>query len=53
MNQKKNEGIVCSVSDCAYHEGENSCVAEKINVGPCNACCSDETVCQTFKPGNR
>ena len=53
MDMKKNEGINCSVNDCVYHEGANNCVAQKINVGPCNACSSSETVCETFKPNSK
>lgn len=43
-------GISCDVKNCAYHEGECHCCAPRISVGPCNATCSGDTVCVTFKP---
>ena len=51
--EKHNKGINCSVKNCAYHDGECYCTAEKINVGPSNAASSSETICATFKPENR
>lgn len=43
-------GIACDVKNCAYHEGECYCTADRIAVGPSHACSSTETVCVTFKP---
>ena len=44
------KGIVCDVKSCAYHKNESSCYAGCVSVGPCDASCSANTVCATFKP---
>ncbi len=44
------KGISCDVKNCAFHGGESDCYAGKICVGPCDAKCSANTVCATFKP---
>ncbi len=44
-----NNGVSCDVTNCHYHDGKNTCVAEKINVGPSYATSSTDTVCATFK----
>ena len=44
------KGVVCDVRNCAYHNGKHECYAGCISVGPCEADCSAETVCATFKP---
>ena len=44
------KGIVCDVKNCAYHAGQNNCCAGSISVGPCDAKCSANTNCATFKP---
>ncbi|MBR7116244.1 MAG: DUF1540 domain-containing protein [Clostridia bacterium] len=44
------KGIVCDVRNCAYHNGKSECYAGSICVGPCEADCSANTVCATFKP---
>ena len=49
---KKIKGITCDVKGCEYNDGKNECTAGHISVGPCDACCSDETVCATFRPKN-
>lgn len=49
---KKNdliEGIVCDVKNCVYNDGDNCCMAGKIEVGPSYATSSSDTVCATFK----
>ena len=43
------DGIKCDVKNCIYHDCETYCTANQISVGPCNATCSTETVCATFK----
>lgn len=43
------QGISCSVSNCAYHDGVHYCTASKISVGPSTAQNSAQTVCATFK----
>ena len=43
------KGIVCDVRNCAYHDGDSYCTAEKIAVGPSYACSCTDTVCATFK----
>ena len=45
-----NGGVVCDVSNCVYHDGDNYCTAERISVGTANACCCSDTICATFKP---
>lgn len=47
---KPNKGVACSVKECAYHSGENTCNAQKIAVGPSSATCCADTVCATYKP---
>lgn len=46
---KSNKGINCDVTNCVYHDGECTCKAEKINVGPSYATSCTDTVCATFK----
>ena len=48
--KKQVKGVLCDVRNCAFHDGENACYAGSICVGPCDAKCSDNTVCATFKP---
>ncbi|MBR6796493.1 MAG: DUF1540 domain-containing protein [Clostridia bacterium] len=43
------KGISCAVKNCEYHDGECTCTAGKISVGPSTACCCSDTVCATFK----
>ena len=47
---KKIKGITCDVKGCEYNDGKDECTAGHISVGPTDACCSDETVCATFRP---
>lgn len=51
MDAKKtqNKGVVCSVKQCFYHDGEHRCTAGQISVGPSSATCCSETVCATYK----
>ena len=44
------KGINCSVVNCVYHDGKTDCYAGEICVGPCDAMCSANTACATFKP---
>jgi len=44
------KGISCDVKNCAYHDGDSYCTADKISVGPQNAVSCTDTVCATFKP---
>lgn len=49
--REHNKGIMCSVKNCAYHDGERYCTAEMVSVEP--ACgnvteCAD-TKCKTYK----
>ena len=43
-------GIVCDVKNCAYHDGDSFCTANRIKVGPSFANSSGQTACATFKP---
>ena len=47
---KQIKGVHCDVKNCAYHDGQNECYAGTILVGPCEAGCSANTSCATFKP---
>ena len=53
MDDKKTlPGIVCNVTDCAYHVMNDKCTAPAIEVGGGKGCCSScDTECVTFKPG--
>ena len=44
------KGVLCDVKNCAYNDGSNECYAGCISVGPCEANCSANTSCATFKP---
>ncbi|MBQ9748726.1 MAG: DUF1540 domain-containing protein [Clostridia bacterium] len=46
---RSNQGVSCDVSNCVYHDGTCTCIAEKINVGPSYATSSTDTICATFK----
>lgn len=46
---KSNKGVACDVINCVYHDGDNHCTAEKINVGPSYATSCTDTVCATFR----
>ncbi len=41
--------IHCDVKNCVYHDGEHTCRADEITVGPNFAISSTDTVCATFK----
>ncbi len=47
--EKHNDGIVCSVKNCIYHDCDTYCTAEQIAVGPSYASTSSDTICATFK----
>lgn len=47
------KGVACDVKNCAFHDGESYCAANRIAVGPSYANTSGETVCATFKPKSR
>gem|GEM_PF-1735311 len=44
-----NKGVNCAVCNCYYHDGNCSCTASKISIGPSTADSCRETVCATFK----
>ena len=46
---KCNNGVICDVSNCAYHTEDSTCTAKTINVGPSYATSCTDTVCATFK----
>lgn len=50
MEQKQDRAICCKVENCTYHSSGDRCNAKQIHVGPQFACCSQDTVCATFKP---
>ena len=50
-----NPSIKCSLSSCAYHNGQqNACTLNEIKVGCCesNVCDCGETECASFKLGD-
>ena len=49
--REHNKGIMCSVKNCAYHDGERYCTAEMISVEPAcgNVTESTDTKCKTYK----
>ncbi len=47
-SNEKVDGINCSVSNCEYHGGGNTCHAGSIKVGTEYAGSKDETICATF-----
>ena len=44
------KGVACDVKNCAFHDGDSYCAANRIAVGPSYAKSTGETVCATFKP---
>ncbi len=42
--------IICNVTNCAYHEPNDSCSAKEVKVGPQFASSSEDTLCSTFRP---
>ncbi len=44
------KGVTCNVEHCYYNDCDTHCTAHQISVGPCNASCSENTLCATFKP---
>lgn len=52
MENKRDRKICCKVENCVYHATDDCCCATQIDVGPQFACCSQDTVCATFKPEN-
>ncbi|MDD2361886.1 MAG: DUF1540 domain-containing protein [Oscillospiraceae bacterium] len=52
-NEERTPTVYCDVKNCTYHDGENICTANKIKVGPSHAISSIDTICATFKAGNK
>ncbi len=46
-------GIRCDVKNCLYHDGDNYCTANRINIGPSFASSCTDTVCATFRPKSK
>ena len=40
--------VRCDAHNCAYNDGNNTCMAGNIKVGSPTACGSQETFCSTF-----
>lgn len=49
MEKGKNLKINCDVVNCAYHEGECTCTADTVKVGPKAACRCEQTCCDSFR----
>ena len=45
-----NDGVSCSVQNCAHNCGANRCTAPVISVGEDHAAQKSETCCSTFLP---
>ncbi len=43
------KGINCAVTNCVHHDGKCYCTADKVHIGPKEACECGETVCGTFE----
>ena len=43
-------GITCDAQGCIYHDGDNYCTADRVNIGNIVARTSVETRCATFEP---
>ncbi len=43
-------GITCDVKNCAYHDGDNFCTAERVTIGSVIATSREATRCATFEP---
>ncbi len=50
MGTKHIKGVVCDVKQCAHHDGDSYCTAQRISIGPGFAKTSGETACATFMP---
>lgn len=50
QNKRQVSGIVCDAKNCTYNDGKCGCHASEVCVGPCDADCSSDTVCVTFRP---
>jgi Domain of Unknown Function (DUF1540). len=50
-----NDGVKCTVDDCAYYKKGDHCGIESIEVNPMgqNVTGSDNTMCQSFKPKSK
>ena len=44
------EGVECDAGNCHYNKNGHICTADHIKVGTTSACCSADTLCDTFKP---
>ena len=44
----ESSAIKCDAEDCRYNEAGN-CEADRIRIGPSDACSCDDTECRTFK----
>lgn len=42
-------GITCDVHNCVYHDGDNYCTADRVNIGNAAAVKCGETRCATFE----
>lgn len=51
--RSSNPSVHCDVRNCVYHDGDDTCSANKISVGPTFAVSSNDTICATFKPKNK
>ena len=43
------KNVYCNVTNCTYHDGQKTCRAGQISVGPNYALTQKDTVCATFK----
>ncbi len=43
-------GITCDVKNCIWHDGDNYCTADRVNIGSITANAASDTRCATFRP---
>ncbi|MCL2055866.1 MAG: DUF1540 domain-containing protein [Oscillospiraceae bacterium] len=43
------DGVECDAVNCCYNQDGSVCTADHIKVGTTTACCSGDTLCDTFK----
>ncbi len=47
---KHQSAVSCEAKNCAYHDGDHYCTADRIKIGPSYARAKTDTVCITFTP---
>ena len=50
--RSSNPAVHCDVRNCVYHDGDETCSANRITIGPTYSVGSADTACSTFKQKN-